>query len=290
MISSAPISAEPPPRRPGTRALAAAVAALALLLAQPGAAAEEALATCDAATVDADVLGLCLEGLASEVALELEQVHGRAVAHFEGLDAITGNDRGSRALAQAQAAFVLFRELDCQLAQIEAGLGSAAADRALACRIDHDRSRIASLVALIGEDEPPAPDQPAPEEPATSEVAADEATDAPLLGTTWRVVEIEGEPTDSGIETTLDIDAEGAVAGIGGCNRYFGTAEIGAEGGIAMGGVGATRMACDEATMAQETRFFAALERAASFVLGDAGLELAGPDGTVLVRLEPRPD
>ena len=285
MISSAPKSADPRLPEPGRRILAAAAAALALFVAQPGAAAESALATCDAETVDAAVLTLCLEGLGAEVALELEQVHERAVAYFEGLDAITGNDRASRALDQAQTAFALFRDLDCHLAQIEAGIGSTAADRALACRIDHDRAQIASLTGLIGDTEPAAPDAP-----ATPDVAAADATDPILLGTTWRVVEIEGEPTDTGIETTLDIDDEGAVAGIGGCNRYFGTAEIGDEGGMAMGGIGATRMACDEATMAQETRYFAALERVAGFTLGEDGLELADPDGTVLVRLEPRTD
>ena len=277
MTSSAHLSTESRSQRSGRRLLAAAAAGLALLVAQP-AAAESTFETCDAETVDAEVLTLCLEGLAAEVTLELEQVHREAVAYFEGLDAITGNDRAGRALVQAAAAFALFRELDCHLAEIEQGIGSAADDRALACRIDHDRARIASLTGLIGGAERATPEVP------------DAAGDGPLLGTTWRVVEIEGEALDTDIETTLDIDALGAIAGIGGCNRYFGTAEIGVEGSIALGGIGATRMACDEATMAQENRYFAALERVASFALGDDELALADQYGTVLVRLEPRSD
>ena len=280
MTSSAPKSAEPRLPGPGRRLFAVAAAALALLVAPPGAVAESAFQTCDAETVDAEVLTLCLEGLGAEVALELEQVHRQAVAYFEGLDAITGNERASRTLAQAQAAFALFRELDCHLAEIDQGLGSAAVDRGRACRIDHDNSRIASLVAMIGDAEPHLPEP---------EAGPEAATDAPLSGTIWRVVAVEGEPTAAEIETTLDIDAEGAVAGIGGCNRYSATTQI-SDGGIAMGGIGATRMACDEATMAQETRFFAALERVAGFMLTADGLELADRDGTVLIRLEPRTD
>ena len=284
MSSSAPRSVERRPRDRHCRALAAALAALALLAAEPGAAAEAAFETCDAQSVDAAVLTLCLEGLAAEVAQELGQVQGRALDYFAGLDAITGNDRASRTLAQAQAAFALYRELDCHLAEIDQGLGSAAVDRGRACRIDHDNNRIASLVAMIGDAEP----APEPEATAETEAGPEAATDAPLLATTWRVVEIEGEPTAAEIETTLDIDAEGAIAGIGGCNRYSTTAEISAGGDIAMGPIGATRMACEEAIMAQETRYFAALERVAGFALDDDGLALADQAGTVLVRLEPR--
>jgi heat shock protein HslJ/uncharacterized protein YecT (DUF1311 family) len=249
------------------------------LVAPLASAAETAFQTCDADNVEANVLTLCLEGLAGETADELAQAHQQALAYFEGLDAITGNDRASRTLAQSQTAFALFRELDCHLAELDQGLGAAAVQHGLACRIDFDRARIARLTELIGDAGVVMP-----------EAGPDETPRSSLAGTAWRVVAIEGEPTDSEIEMTLEVGDDGAISGVGGCNRYFGAAEIDAAGGITFGGIGATRMACPEPMMAQETRYFGALERVTRFALTTDGLELLGPADEVLVRLESRTD
>lgn len=260
-------------RRPAERRrslTAAALVALLGLAVADGAAAETALETCAAAELDAAALDLCLDGLAAEAEAELEQVYERARVYFQALDAITGNARADRTLAQAQTAFTLFRDLDCHLLEIDQGIGSAALAQGRACRIDHDRARIASLIGLVGE----------PEAGATA--------DHPLFGTEWRVVEIEGEATAEEIETTLDIDEDGAIAGIGGCNRYFGSLGAAEDGVIMMSEIGTTRMACDEPIMAQEIDYFDALGRVTGFSLEDGALELADQDGEVVIRLEPR--
>lgn len=255
-------------------------AALLLALAvTPASAAETAFDTCDADSVDAQVLTLCLEGLAGETAEALAAVQRRAEAYFGGLDALTGNDRASRTLDQAQAAFALFRELDCHLAEIDHGLGQAAVDAGLACRIDHDRVRMATLLRLIDDDETPIP-----------EAGPADVTDNALFGISWRVVEIAGEPVDAGIEITLELDDDGTFIGIGGCNRYFGTARLGEAGALAFGEVGSTRMACADPVMEHERQYFAALGQVATTALAADTLELQDAQGATLVRLERRSD
>ena len=278
MSSSAFRSAE---RRRPAGVTAPGLVHLAILLVPASVGAQSALATCAAEASAASEVSRCLEQIEAEVEAELTGVHARAERYFEGLDAITGNQHGSRTLAQARAAFALFRELDCHLVEIDRGIGSAAALHGRACRIDRDRSRIASLAALIGV-----------ADAAEAESETESAVTNPLLDSSWRVVEIEGEPTDPAIEISLDIDSDGAIAGIGGCNRYFGTAEIDAEGGFGFGlrEIGATRMACPDPVMDHETRYFAALERVATFVLADDALELLDRDDGVLVRLSRQSD
>ncbi len=278
MSSSAPGSAE---RRRPAGVAAAGLVLLAILVVPASVGGQSALATCAAESSAARDVGRCLEELEAEVEAELARVHARAERYFEGLDAITGHPHGSRTVAQARTAFALFRELDCQLVEIDQGIGSAAVLHGRACRIDRDRSRIASLVALIGVAD-------APEVEAETEGAVSH----PLLDSSWRVVEIDSEPTDPAIEISLEIDRAGAIAGIGGCNRYFGTAEIDANGGFGFGlrEIGATRMACPEPVMDHESRYFASLERVATFVLAEDALELRDREDVVLVRLSRKSD
>lgn len=276
MSSSAPRSAE---RRQPAGAAAAGLVVLAALAAPAAAAEQAAYATCAAESAAVDQIDHCLEQLAAEVEDDLARMHARAEVYFDGLDALTGNQRGSRTLAQSQTAYGLFRELACQLVEIDQGIGPAAVLHGRACRIDHDRARIAGLVAMIGEADDTSPDAP----PAT-------AVPQELVGSAWRVVEIAGEPTDADVATTFEIAADGAIDGSGGCNRYFGSAEIDADGGLRFGGIGATRMACPEPIMAQENRYFATLEEVSGFRLADGTLAFTGPDDAVLVRLERQSD
>jgi len=285
MNSSAPRSAE---RRRPAGAAAAGLVVFAVLAdpvsvagqsAPAAAAAQSAYATCAAESAAVDEIDRCLDRLAAAVEDELGRVHVRAEVYFEGLDALTGNQRGSRTLAQSQTAYGLFRDLACQLVEIDQGIGRAAALHGRACRIDHDRARIAGLVAMIGQADDTSPEA----RPST-------AVPEELVGSAWRVVEIAGEPTDADVATTFEIAADGAIDGSGGCNRYFGNAEIDADGGLRFGGIGATRMACPEPIMAQENRYFATLEEVSGFRLADGTLAFTGPDDAVLVRLERQSD
>jgi heat shock protein HslJ len=99
----------------------------------------------------------------------------------------------------------------------------------------------------------------------------DDATPAAsLVGPTWRVTSIKGQPVLSGTTITAEFSSEDRVAGSSGCNRYMGSAKAGA-GKIAMGPFGATLMACSpENVMAQEAQYLAVLGAATSYnVKGD---------------------
>jgi putative lipoprotein len=115
-----------------------------------------------------------------------------------------------------------------------------------------------------------------------------ETTSADLIGSTWLAEDIGGRGVIDNAQTTITFDAEGGVAGSGGCNRYFGPVTI--EGStISFGDLGATSMACVPALMDQEQKFFDALAASRSYRFDDPGNKLVflGEDGTTLVRFSP---
>lgn len=95
-----------------------------------------------------------------------------------------------------------------------------------------------------------------------SEPPRDPAPD--LADTQWVVEDVDGRGVGDHVESTLSIDRDGRVSGGGGCNRYFGDVTF-ADGIINFGTLGSTRMACPEAVMDQEQRFFTALAAARSY-------------------------
>jgi heat shock protein HslJ len=94
--------------------------------------------------------------------------------------------------------------------------------------------------------------------------AQGESSDAPssLAGTSWRLVELNGQPPVAGGDTlTLNFAAdEQRVSGNGGCNQFSGPyTQNGAS--LRIGPLISTRRACIEpAANAQETAYFQALE------------------------------
>ena len=115
-------------------------------------------------------------------------------------------------------------------------------------------------------------------------IAADPAQ-ASLTGTSWLAEDIGGRGVIDDAQTTITFDAEGRVAGSGGCNRYFGAFTIKADA-ITFGKLGSTMMACVPAPMDQEHRFFKALAATRSYRFDDPGHKLVflGKDGALLVR------
>jgi heat shock protein HslJ len=99
------------------------------------------------------------------------------------------------------------------------------------------------------------------------------AAGAALDGTTWRAETIMGRPVIATAASTITFEADGRVHGQGGCNRYFGAATIDGER-LSLGPLGSTRMACAEALMDQERRFFQALESAERWSFEEHGLLL----------------
>jgi putative lipoprotein len=114
------------------------------------------------------------------------------------------------------------------------------------------------------------------------------AMQSPLIGTSWLAEDIGGRGVIDNAQTTITFDAEGGVAGSGGCNRYFGPVTLKGDS-VSFGNLGATRMACVPALMDQEQRFFDALAATRSYRFGNPGHELVflGENGALLVRFSP---
>ena len=95
-----------------------------------------------------------------------------------------------------------------------------------------------------------------------SETPRDPAPD--LADTQWVVEDIDNSGVVDRVESTLSIDAAGRATGSGGCNRYFGDVTF-ANGSLSFGEIGSTRMACPEAVMDQEQKFFGALSATTAY-------------------------
>jgi heat shock protein HslJ len=98
-----------------------------------------------------------------------------------------------------------------------------------------------------------------------------------LRGTRWLLAELDGEKVGPGDgerapHVVLDAD-EPRVSGSGGCNRLIGSFEL-TEGGLRIGPVTTTLMACDEEVMRREAAFTAALEAATRYEIEGTTLSL----------------
>ena len=91
-----------------------------------------------------------------------------------------------------------------------------------------------------------------------------------LAGPPWQLTGFDWhEPVPEGVAITARLEGD-RLSGSAGCNNYFATVEAPTPYKLAIGPVGATRMACPPAQMDAEDRFLGALEKATqfSFVLG----------------------
>ena len=108
---------------------------------------------------------------------------------------------------------------------------------------------------------------------------------ADLAGTSWTLVTVGGAPVvEGGVGARLAFDAAGNVSGSTGCNSVSGTYALDGTS-LTFGPLMTTRMACEDALMAQETAVLGALAAVEGWeVDADGNLHLTG--GTELV-LEP---
>jgi heat shock protein HslJ len=123
-----------------------------------------------------------------------------------------------------------------------------------------------------GDNEPAAPAQQEAEpmnEPTTEPTSA--ASD-PLTGTSWWVEDIAGGGVIDNSRTTVEFVEPGRVAGRGGCNRYMGGYERDGDA-LSFGPLAGTMMACPEALMNQEQRFYQAMEQVTAWHI-DADTDL----------------
>ena len=104
-----------------------------------------------------------------------------------------------------------------------------------------------------------------------------------LVGTNWKLTEVDGAPTSAEITSTANFSADG-IGGNGGCNTYGGTLTVTPDG-IDITEIMSTMMACDG--LAQEQAFFAALEATTGYRIEDGTLLLTGADDAILAQLAP---
>jgi heat shock protein HslJ len=103
-----------------------------------------------------------------------------------------------------------------------------------------------------------------------------------LTGTDWQLLAIDGVVLDLSVTATLQIEDDGRIGGKAPCNSWSvqNAAELPK---LALKGIRATRMACDQ--LAEEQAFFDALggmteaTLTAARTLGTRNLVLTGPDG-----------
>ena len=244
--------------------------ALVVMASGAGPALAGALDDCWAQAENRIELNLCLESAEEDAAAGLDAIDEALAKAQSTFDELQGGHRAGDALERSRLAFRLYRELDCDLVALQAGSGTGAGDFRRACWIDRTRQRINDLETVL-DDLPTDPEASFPE--------------ARIEGGTWLVEDIQSRGVMDYLQTTLRVSGGGEVTGTGGCNSYFGSADIDGDR-IRFGALGSTRMACPEAIMDQESRFFAALELVRHWRVDPAGhLHLMDEDGATVVRL-----
>jgi putative lipoprotein len=105
-----------------------------------------------------------------------------------------------------------------------------------------------------------------------------------ITGVEWSVVAIDGIADLAGTQPTLTIGTDGAAAGKGGCNRFFGKATIDGQL-LTFSEVGSTFMACAPEAMHVERAYFDALSATQRYRLEDGVLVFEDGEGRARLRL-----
>jgi len=128
-------------------------AALAVLAAGAAAAAGEerpSQAACDPAKLGGGDLAQCLRSAADRADRDLQATVEAAMKSIDQRPGLLSSQkaRWRRSLSETQAQWATWRDDECQdVAPFEAGMAAKGADPRLACIIDNDQARIASLKA-----------------------------------------------------------------------------------------------------------------------------------------------
>lgn len=105
-----------------------------------------------------------------------------------------------------------------------------------------------------------------------------------LEGTSWILLEINGQPVIEGSDPTL-IFNDDSIGGDGSCNVFGGEYEV-ENGSISFSNVFSTLMFCED-TSEQEAGYFTALEEAASYQVENGNLQILNADGQVTLTFAP---
>lgn len=107
-------------------------------------------------------------------------------------------------------------------------------------------------------------------------------------GTTWRLLELGGEPVPDALQATIAFPEGGRVAGEAGCNAFTGIARVDGQR-LAIDALATTRRACDPAAMAFEQRYLAALSAARGLRRDGAWLAIDTATGAAPMRFRAQP-
>jgi uncharacterized protein YecT (DUF1311 family) len=132
------------------RSLALAAAAVALCAAARAEGARPSQAACDAAKIGARELAECLRTNADRSDKELATAFDAAIKSIDARAGLLSSQkaRWRRALVDAQAEWVAWRDTECQdVAPFESSLDAKSGDPRLRCIIDYDAERVSSLKA-----------------------------------------------------------------------------------------------------------------------------------------------
>jgi heat shock protein HslJ len=114
---------------------------------------------------------------------------------------------------------------------------------------------------------------------------------ARLIETYWKAVELEGKPVEvkAGVREPHMVlrSDKNAVNGFSGCNSFHGSYEIGGTG-LRFKGVAVTRMACLDTAADLENRFLSAINSTATQKISGETLELQDSSGKLRARFESR--
>jgi putative lipoprotein len=112
-------------------------------------------------------------------------------------------------------------------------------------------------------------------------------TGSTLVGTSWKLQDLQGERVLGGVEATLSFPEVGMAAGNATCNRFIGTVRIEGES-MKFGSIGSTKMACADSVMSQESKYLAALQNVERFTIQEPDhillLESKKADGLLRFR------
>ena len=127
-----------------------------------------------------------------------------------------------------------------------------------------------------------------PPHPAPRQILPAPDAPNPLLDVVWTVTSIGGDPVVPPGKITFSIAADHRVGGSGGCNSYFAEADF-IDQPLSFSPIAGTKMMCAPALMAQENRFFSALQAVAGYEMVNQTLKLSDAAGVPLIGLIRQP-
>ncbi len=106
-----------------------------------------------------------------------------------------------------------------------------------------------------------------------------------LEGTSWLLLEINGQPVIEGSDPTLVFEDD-SIGGDGSCN-VFGGEYVAENGELSFSNIFSTLMFCED-TSDQEAAYLGALNEAAGYQVTNGNLQILDADGQVTLTFEPQ--